>query len=181
MHPLRFAGFILVAVLGSAAMPHTASACSCVPPPPPAVALADADAVFSGEVMMKEREGRDGAWRVTFRVDTAWKGNPGRGAVIHTANNSAACGFNFEKGERYLVYAYAHEGQLGTGLCTRTAALEGAGEDLEALGEASEETAYPGAGRCGGPTGAVAVQSVAFSLLGIALLRRRRASEDDEG
>jgi hypothetical protein len=70
---------------------------------------------------------------------TTWKAAEGKEVVLYTANDSAACGYNFEKGKSYLVYAHSQkrgeEKVLGTNICTRTALLSDAKEDLKELGE----------------------------------------------
>jgi hypothetical protein len=120
-----------------------AAACSCLAPGPPAQEMEKADAVFSGRVAAVEpAEPRDGAvrfprMRVTLELDRVWKGcEEGEEVALWTALDSAACGYEFASGERYLVYAYAaDDGSLTTSLCSRTRPLGQAAEDLEALGE----------------------------------------------
>ncbi len=57
------------------------------------------------------------------------------------------CEYPFKVGERYLVYAYGDENELGTSTCTRTRKLKKAKEDLKALGEGRNpengSVAYP--------------------------------------
>lgn len=36
---------------------------------------------------------------------------------VHTGFGFGDCGFPFEKGEEYLVYAFEHDGRLHTGIC----------------------------------------------------------------
>lgn len=58
---------------------------------------------------------------------------------MHTADSEASCGYTFEATERYLVFVRedARE-QLRASLCSRTAPLDEATTDLEALGSGSE-------------------------------------------
>lgn len=115
----------------------SALACSCVQPPAPEEALSQASAVFSGKVIAKDIDNALGGFEqiaTTLQVDQAWKGVEQAHVVLHTASNSAACGVNLEIGSEYLVYATENEGQLHTSLCSRTAPLENAQEDLDALG-----------------------------------------------
>lgn len=135
---------ICAALLALAAAPP-ASACSCIQPGPPEVEMESSDAVFVGQVLAVEAAPQEGelksflVWnQVTFLLERVWKGLPeAETAVVRTAAESAACGYEFEVGETYLVYAYAAEegGELTTNLCTRNAPRERAGEDLAALGE----------------------------------------------
>lgn len=113
-----------------------AISCSCLRPPPPKEALAKSGAVFAGTVI-DVKENSIGHYRtVQFRVDKYWKGASTETAFVTTALNSAACGYEFARGRRYLVYSYARKGQKywSTNLCTRTAELAVAQADLTALG-----------------------------------------------
>lgn len=168
---LLFAG-LLLATLASA---PAARACTCMPPGPPLQELEKADAVFSGRVLTIEPQhpeaedapiqGFVARLRVTLEVDKVWKGleegedgngnGNGNGTVqLLTASQSAMCGYSFTEGERYLVYAYRSRQQedqdgpevLTATLCSRTAPLERAEGDLEALGEPQE----PQEPQCGG-------------------------------
>ena len=128
------------ALAGLILAPALAAACSCAPPPPPREALKGSTAVFSGKVVEVKRHD-DFRLAVEFAAEESWKGIDARKVVVYTANNGAACGVNFEKGKRYLVYAtevpQGDEGKkaLSTNLCTRTAKLADAKEDLKDLGE----------------------------------------------
>jgi hypothetical protein len=73
--------------------------------------------------------------RVTFRVNTVWKGPQHTTLTVTTAQDSASCGYGFKGGENYLVYAGGFEDDLQVNLCSRTQLLSGAQEDLVALGE----------------------------------------------
>lgn len=205
--------FLVVAL--ALAPASIALACSCMRSSP-AEALDRSTAVFEGRVLevtpFEERrdvtlEGGclDDACReslsettesvevtgfaVRFSVTRRWKGVDTEEVVVRTARDSAACGFAFEVGQDYVVYASAEEaGTLSTGLCDRTARVADASEDLDALGTGEvpvdvedEPTAPtdepPARGGCAScatsgtsaPLGAVF--PVAFAL---AMLRHRR-------
>ena len=143
-----------------------------MPPPPPREAADQSAAVFAGEVASADTAATsDGVRlvRVTFRVLGAFKGVD-KEAVVYTSDNSAACGFPFEVGEQYLVYAGEADGRLHTGLCTRTKSLAQADEDLEALDLRIGEGRKPS---CGGSTNAGMLQAALFTLMGLALAGRR--------
>lgn len=127
--------FAVAAVLCS---PTLAAACSCIAPPPPKKALEKAAAVFSAKVTEVTKSPKHFA--VTFEIASTWKGTEGKTVTVHTALNSAACGYNFEKGKSYLVYCYktpkgsdAAAG-LWTNICTRTKPMDRAKDDLKELG-----------------------------------------------
>ena len=128
----------------------TAFACSCAPPEGPSAELGRASAVFSGRVM--EVRGPKGAGRThgmveaVFEVGRAWKGAAGKQISVYTYSDSAACGYAFEAGRSYLVYAYVGGGRLTTGLCSRTKRLEDAGVDLSELGPGPEAEGGPEGG-----------------------------------
>ena len=62
------------------------------------------------------------------------KGITGSQMVVRTAPDSAACGYFFEIGHEYLVYASGESESLGTSICQRTMPIEWANDDLIALG-----------------------------------------------
>ena len=157
--------------------PAPVFACSCVVPPPPSEALEAAAAVFTGEVTNLSRRGRGDRYVVTFRVADVYKGEVRHRATLTTAQSTAACGYPFEEGERYIVYAHRmDDGTLAAGLCSRTARLDDAAEDLQVLepiGSGSDVVGTTG-GLCGGPSNAAALQAALFVLLAVGLAGRRR-------
>ncbi len=114
-------------------------ACSCMAPAPPGEALEQADAVFAGRITEGPQRGgsMDGVAGVAYRfeVSEVWKGDAPSDTWVQTAPDSAACGYNFEADREYLVYATAQGGEFHTNLCTRTALLGDAVEDLDTLGD----------------------------------------------
>lgn len=97
-------------------------ACSCAPRE--ATANDDfqkAAAVFTGRVLDVQRKESSNTVTVKLAVQKYWKGKISKEVKIMTAKDSAACGFNFEVGKDYLVYATETEGKLSTNICSRTA------------------------------------------------------------
>ena len=68
---------------------------------------------------------------VKFNVSRVWKGPRSDTITIKTVRSEASCGYEFEEGRRYIVFARNGE----TGLCSRTAGLGNAVADLAALGD----------------------------------------------
>jgi hypothetical protein len=71
-----------------------------------------------------------------------WKGTKEKIVPLTTANDGAACGFTFEFGKSYLVYAYLggletdEKRLLETNICTRTCPFEAeAKEEIKLLGK----------------------------------------------
>ncbi len=127
---------MMLAALLAAAPP--AVACDFEPPPPPQEALDEATAVFSGDVTSVEPVDDDPSEQylaVSFAVDRAWKGVDSSPVVVETHQDEGICGFPFEEGASYIVYAHSDGTPLTTALYHRTALLERADEDLDALGE----------------------------------------------
>jgi len=68
---------------------------------------------------------------VKFLVEDTFRGSLGGNDVeIVTGMGGGDCGYNFEKGRKYLVYASEWHGRLYTGICSRTRPLNQADEDL---------------------------------------------------
>jgi Tissue inhibitor of metalloproteinase len=115
-------------------------ACSCAPSGPPCQAFWQADAVFIATVKSKsvvttpahgEMSSTQQLVSVRFLVDEVYRGLLGGSDVeVITGTGGADCGFNFEKGRRYLVYAQEHQNKLRTGICSRTRLLTDAKKDL---------------------------------------------------
>lgn len=114
--------------------PVPAQACSCAPPELPLQALDKVQAVFAGLVTDIDIFYDTMRVSVTFDVFEFWKGPQEKTIVVSTALQSATCGFSFNEGEEYLVYAYDRDGEFSTNLCTRTTLLSYVDEDLEELG-----------------------------------------------
>jgi hypothetical protein len=70
----------------------------------------------------------------TFEIEEAFKGIKGESVKIHTDAGGGSCGYPFEVGKEYLVYAYgASEDSLGTGMCSRTSPASNAQDELSML------------------------------------------------
>jgi len=112
----------LVALLLGA---NIASACSCVPAPSPDKAFRSVPSVFIGTVTKITPAERaiavmplsgDGAgkweqmvesvWIVSLNIQDTFKGVRNSTIELVTNSDSAACGYDFEVGQSYLVYAY---------------------------------------------------------------------------
>ena len=119
------------------ATPQPVQACSCVMLTPPEQ-LEMASTVFHGRVTAMEpftpAANSPKPWldtTVQFQVDTVWKGTVAENIVIAVVSANEACGFEFDVGKEYLVYA---DGPpfYGTGWCEGTKVFDG---DVAHLGE----------------------------------------------
>ncbi len=134
---IRWSTVLVVAAAFFLFNPTCAYACSCLPPGTPQEELGRSDAVFAGKVVALSGRVDAGAAEsvdVTFEVSRVWKGAESRTVLLKTPGSSASCGFNFEQGQEYVVYASQQEGNLTAGLCSRTQLLASAADDLAALG-----------------------------------------------
>lgn len=59
----------------------------------------------------------------TFSVQERFKGARGQVLTLREAPDSAACGYQFERGKTYVVYAQTHQGNLVSGICSLTGQL----------------------------------------------------------
>jgi hypothetical protein len=113
-----------------------------------------ADAIFEGKVesvelrwKLKEAQlgdvipteatdlDQDGTvMQVSFEVLHSYRGDQRRPMRLSTGLGGGDCGFDFEVGKRYLVYAFKDEaGELSTSTCTRTTRLRKSPENLAYL------------------------------------------------
>ncbi len=133
-----------LSVSGLSISPSIGYACSCLEPPAVEEALERSKAVFMGKVIeIKEQKILGGGTtnRILFEVVKTWKGESQSQIFITTGQPGAGdCGYDFRKGEEYLVYAnrtsiYGYNVDLSTVVCDRTNKLSEAEDDLVLLGE----------------------------------------------
>lgn len=88
-------------------------------------------AVFSGEVLEINESPDKDFLLVSIRVRSIWKGVKGKEIVVVTGKGKGDCGYPFQVGKNYLVYAYKTSNrQLATNICQRTALLSDANKDI---------------------------------------------------
>lgn len=124
-------------------IPSNVYACSCARPQSVEAQFSRSEAVFAGRVLeVKEQRYLNGSMTkaALFEVSHIWKGGPESQIIIHTGSGGGDCGFNFEEGKEYLVYAhpstmYGDKELLITIICDRTNVLDQTQEDLAVLGE----------------------------------------------
>lgn len=153
---LVFFGIVIVFSLAG----RNAIACSCGDSGTPCESFGKAAAVFVGTVTgvresapratdLAERRKLEDSGEVAFlpkaynfSVEQAYLGVSGAEIEILTGSGSGDCGFTFQTGQRYLVYAYRYKDKLTTSLSTRTQLFSRATEDIAFLGTLS--SAAPG-------------------------------------
>ena len=127
----------------------TSYACTCAPNETPQKALSESTAVFSGRVIELYYIDQH-YYQVLFDVQESWKGIDEEPLTINTSTSGNTCGYDFELGNDYLVYAHGQtqpiggKPELGTGICSRTTPISTAQADLLVLGEGRNWTSVQG-------------------------------------
>jgi len=116
----------------------------------PPTALAQPSAVFAGTAVERLRPNDRPAyvdwvnqlpnvhlrgyavWRTSFAVSESWKGAETTTVTVRT-RPGVDCGFKFDVGSQYLVYAYPSRDGWETNVCTRTGEITTAANDLAYL------------------------------------------------
>jgi hypothetical protein len=158
---MRLTTSLLLILIFLAAFERTGWACSCAGPEGPSAAYRSAKAVFLGTAVesaprtrkmeVSPISGKNAGQRemievegysFTFEIVEAFKGIKGKSVKIATDPGGGMCGYYFEVGKEYLVYAYgASEDSLGTSICSRTRSVSDAQDDL-ALLRATKDGAF---------------------------------------
>jgi hypothetical protein len=145
--------------------PHPAFASFCSPPANPEEAIRPSDAIFSGSVkgiIMPPLNPINGVYApavAEFRVASVWKGVVGPEVPVTYSPGDPSCGYDFQAGADYLVYARSYvDGpvlsllgnsfqvplggrKLATNACMRTRLLSTAQQDLAVLGQGDSPVA----------------------------------------
>lgn len=113
-----------------------ALACSCRPYESTEHAFRQADVVFVGRVanLTSFDVESQTSTRAELTVRKIWKGE-GREITVLTAGSTAACGFPFEKGQQYLIFAYDTGENVSTNLCSGSKNLSQAGHEIMDLND----------------------------------------------
>ncbi|MGI8929722.1 MAG: hypothetical protein ACR2F5_00275 [Candidatus Limnocylindria bacterium] len=170
----------LAIVIGVSVLPVAqVAACSCMQMAP-AEAAEMAEVVFSGTVAGEEPVAqRDrlgpamGNVVYTFAVDGVAKGEIDAQVRVLSGGDGASCGMTFAMDERWLIFATADGGQLGTGLCSGNVPL--AADEAAPITMTAPTATDPADGGAGLPVGIILPAAVVLSLVGISALLFWRA------
>lgn len=115
-------------------------ACSCLASDAPVktqvkTAKTRAVSVFSGQVLEITPSADQLSVIVRIKVESVWKGASSSEKVITTAHDSAACGYTFTVGQKYLIYTHGGVQSERVNNCSRTSQLFGAKKDIAYLGK----------------------------------------------
>lgn len=144
--PVLLGLVLIVGALWTLGNPGPVHACKCAQVGSPSEELEKFSAAFAGRVVsIQHSYDPDGVsvspqdrTTVGLEVSVVWKGIVHEEMYITTPPTGGSCGFDFIEGEEYVVYAYDSpytDGSYTVGICSRTAPLGQAQEDLDALGE----------------------------------------------
>ncbi|TDE38789.1 hypothetical protein E1295_33345 [Nonomuraea mesophila] len=182
--------FLVMTLVPVTAAPAAAAACSCAMRTP-RTSLGEVAAVFSGTVTDVDEPLFDaGEVTATLRPDHVYKGEPEAELRVTTHAQSTACGYRFEEGRRYLIFAGSGRSGLSTTLCSgnlrlppgeralrlsdRTVGMQPlTPELLAALGTPVPVRAEPAPGRT--PAVVAAVTAALAPAVGAVFWLRRRA------
>ncbi len=165
--------FLVLFLLLVVPSPNSASACSCVPPPPPdsthslvppAPLANENDVAFEGTVtaahlkwdLLEAKEGDfisanlDGdppRMQISFDISSVLSGTQMKKIEVNTGVGGGDCGYPFEVGKRYKVYATKDEsGHFYTGICSHSSLVRESKADAGSIppsSEVSEKTEPP--------------------------------------
>lgn len=130
-----------IAVLFAVLTP-SANACSCGSPGLPCEAYGAAAAVFVGTpISIRQTNEMWTSRAVKFSVEQSYLGVAGTEVEVFTGSGGGDCGYYFEVGQRYLVYAYRNRNKehLTTSICSRTRPYARASEDIAFLGNLTSQ------------------------------------------
>lgn len=134
---IRWLGLAVLGLMLPAWMSAPADACQCHDVPTVLEAAESSDLIFVGTVLsvvsVRYESGQFVRQRVMLRVDEGLKNaSMSRYALDTPAPES--CGYPFEIGRQYFVYASAFREGFTTSLCGRTRPVAWAGDDRHAMG-----------------------------------------------
>ena len=146
---------LMMGVLWSLGNPELVHACKCAQPGTPSEELEKFSTVFAGRVVSIQHSydpntasvSPEDRTTVGFEVSTVWKGTVHEDMHITTPPIGGSCGFSFVEGKEYLVYGHDSnyaDGGYTVGICSRTALLDQAQADIDALGDGNAPQAGTG-------------------------------------
>lgn len=178
-------------------IPKPSYACSCIMSGTPAEDFDRVPVIFEGTVTRAGSLTRS-AWlwpilgylpfeyterfynrQIQFTVTRAWKGVEYDAITVQTGYGGGDCGYGFATGRTYLVYASnVQKGGLYTGICSRTAEIGRAADDLAYLSGQPTLPLAPAPVSVGLWAGLIAIVISAIGVGGVIFTRRRRDTEE---
>ncbi|MEL6673829.1 MAG: hypothetical protein AAFR61_16605 [Bacteroidota bacterium] len=132
--------FILIGFSLWLPMPHalgqTALDCSCQSDEPLPSQGKEPNIIFKGKVLDVTTNWISGGMKYSFAVEEQWGKSTDRFLIL-TSPFAQKCGFPFEEGETYLVYAYKGF-SIKTDICSATKPWAEAAEEVALLGPSTQ-------------------------------------------
>lgn len=131
--PLLVISLTLIALVGEGFC-----ACECMPVASTSEAVRNSTHVFAGTILDKKRVsipelGDDfREFHMQVRVIRYWKGDLGKQITIRTADDENNCGYDFKKGNNYVIYAIGGK-TPHINVCSRTVPLKSSQGDSDLL------------------------------------------------
>ena len=97
------------------------------------------DKIFSGQVVSikpyitQAGQKQFSEFVVELKINKAYKGTTTKNIKVRTAVSIASCGYPFEKGKTFLVYAFLDRNTYRVTYCSRTKEVKNAKEDIDKL------------------------------------------------
>jgi hypothetical protein len=113
--------------VGGLLAPAAVEACSCLPIEDVTKEFDKYAVIFLGEAV-EERAAGEHSREAAFRVAQVWKGQRAKRLTVGSASQAAACGYPFQAGRHYVVFAHATRATLSTNSCSPTARMKVAEE-----------------------------------------------------
>lgn len=125
--------FAAVAALALASFPARSDACSCIDPGSVSAGFDASGSVLEGKVLSVQHQ--PAAHRITTRLEVLqrWKGAPGKTVDVVTADQGSMCGFEFQRGTRYVIFAREATSPLSVSICSLSKASAAAAADIAEL------------------------------------------------
>lgn len=109
-----------------------AAACTCRRSTPGVkFAAGSSTEVFLAEVLDMTRSSKSENWEVALQTHAVWKGSVAQKITVH---GGGMCGFQFKKGNQYLIYSRSMKDQIVVSMCSRTMDYSRATDDIQTLG-----------------------------------------------
>jgi len=118
----------LLVMLATLVHATSADACSCAQKPPASEDFARSTRVFEAKVVSSKST--PPRLKTTLHVIRGWKG-VAAGSQDIVVDQDTLCGFGFELGKTYVVYASEDSGAVSVSLCSRTTASDIAAERVK--------------------------------------------------
>jgi hypothetical protein len=122
-----------LAAFAVASFPSRSDACSCIDPGSVAAGFDASGSVLEGKVLSLQHQPAEHRISARLEVLQRWKGASGKTVEVVTTDQGSMCGFEFRRGERYLIFAQATTSPLSVSICSLSKPSNAAAEDIAEL------------------------------------------------